>query len=69
MKTDRWRRNLLRVFSCMKANNCDAGELDLTEVFVPAPGPAYPFHILDVREPDLFARSHLALAQSYPAIR
>ena len=53
----------------MKANNCDAGELDLTEVFVPAPGPAYPFHILDVREPDLFARSHLALAQSYPAIR
>lgn len=45
------------------------GELDVSQVPVPAPGPDYPFLILDVREPDLFARSHLALARSYPAIR
>jgi hypothetical protein len=39
------------------------------EEYTPAPGPDYPFLILDVREPDLYARSHLALAHSYPAIK
>jgi hypothetical protein len=45
------------------------GELDVKEEYTPAPGPDYPFLILDVREPDLYARSHLALAHSYPAIK
>jgi hypothetical protein len=41
----------------------------VSEVPAPVSGPDYPFLILDVREPDLYAKSHLALAHSYPAIR
>ena len=45
------------------------GEMDRTALVLPEETPIRPFLLLDLRDTDLFSRSHLSLAVNYPAIR
>ncbi|XP_023328278.1 centrosomal protein of 41 kDa [Eurytemora carolleeae] len=45
------------------------GEMDRTSPVIPEETPIRPFLLLDLRDTDLFSRSHISLAVNYPAIR
>jgi len=45
------------------------GEMDRTSLVIPEETPIRPFLLLDLRDTDLFSRSHISLAVNYPAIR
>ena len=62
---------MLHLFSVRSVTSVTmgVGELDVTSLILPEENLNRPFLILDMRDPDLFSRSHISLAVNYPAIR